>query len=477
MLGLLGGIVGYALTYAAMVAVSRSWIPVSMPLNLSVVVDHRVTLFCIALSVLTGIAFGLVPAVRSTRKDLTSALKDEPIRLNRSSRLGLRNLLVVAQIAISMVLLICSGLFLRSLYTAGSVETGFAHRNLLMMSFDPALNGYTGIGTQRLLNAILDGARAVPGVESAALASSIPLNMEGTQNAVVPEDRMASEETNRIPADIYSVTPGFFDTFGIPMLAGEDFRASDSAGENTVIVNRALADRAFPQQNPIGRRIRYLGKTYRITGLVATAKSRSIGEDPRPCLYLPLAKDLQGNHSPTGVTLILRTKGDPAAYAPLIRQAVRTNDPALAVFDVRTMEEHLSKALFLQRTAAFLFGSAAFMGLFIATVGIYGVMSFTVAQRTKEIGVRIALGARQSQVVAMVLKHGLALTIAGAVIGLGAALAVSRVAASLLYGISPTDPLTFVLGPAILAAIALASCLPPALHAAALDPNRALKYE
>ena len=394
--------------------------------------------------------------------------------LGQSRRLGLRNLLVVGQVAICMVLLICSGLFVRSLYSAGSIDLGFAHRNVLMMAFDPSLNRYAPSETRRLVEAILENARAIPGVESASLGNSVPLNLEGTQNSFVPG--LADKQAAPVRADIYSVAAQFFDTFGIRMIAGEDFGAGVPA-DDIVIVNQAAAEKAFPQQNPVGRRIAYLGRSVRIVGLVATTKSRTIGEEPHPCLYFPIARDVRGNDSLTGITLVVRTRGNPAGYTPAVLQAIRKIDPALAVFDVRTMETQISQALFVPRAAALLFGLAGFMGLLISAVGIYGVISFSVARQTREIGVRMAMGARRVQVVGMVLKHGLVLTAAGSAIGLALALALSRTAASLLYGVSPTDTLTFILVPVFLLLIALAACLVPARRAASLDPMHALKYE
>jgi predicted permease len=474
MLALLGGLGGYAIAQLGAAGIGRSRIPLSMPLDLSISFDYRVVLFCIALSALTGVVFGLAPALRATGVDLTGGLKGDSIRFGRSRLFGLRNLLVVAQVAICIVLLICSGLFLRSLYSAINLDTGLGSRNVLLMAFDPSLNRYSSSETRRVVDAILEGARAIPGVESASLGSGVPLNMEGTQNSFVPEGDAGVGVPIR--ADIYSITPGFFETFGIRVIDGADFRPG-APSEDIVIVNQALADRAFPKLNPIGRRIGYQGRTVRITGLVATAKSRTIGEDPHPCLYFPIARDLRGNDSLTGMTLALRTPGDPAGYAPLARQTIRNVDPALAVFDVRTMETQISRALFFPRSAAFLFGLAGFMGLLISAVGIYGVISFSVAARTREIGVRMALGAGRAQVLGMVLKQGAALTLAGSVIGLGLALALSRMAATLLYGVSPTDTPTFVLVPALLLAVALVACLVPARRAASLDPIRALKHD
>ncbi|HXA50381.1 MAG TPA: FtsX-like permease family protein, partial [Candidatus Acidoferrum sp.] len=473
-LALVGGVGGYALARLGTSRIGTSRLPISIPFNLSIALDYKVTLFCAALAVFTGVIFGLVPALRATRPNLVEALKDDGGRFGATRRFGLRNLLVGAQVSICTVLLICSGLFLRSLDSARHMETGLAHRNLLLLAFDGSLNGNSQAQLGSITNGILERTGALPGVESVSLTSSVPLSMEGTQNGFSLESEGDRDTLRR--ADIYSVSPTFFDTFGIRLIAGETFRPGVPP-DDIVVANQALADAAFPKQNPVGQRIRYLGRTVRITGLVATTKSRTIGEDPRPCLYFPIAKDIRGNDSMTGITLAVRTRANPAGYAQPVRQIIRDLDPSLAVFDVRTMDQQLSQALFLPRVAASLFGLAGFMGLLISTIGIYGVISFMVARQTREIGIRMALGARRPQVVRMVLGHGLLLTIAGSVIGLGVALALSKIAASLLYGVSPTDRLTFLGVPAVILMVAMLACLAPARRAASLDPIRALRYD
>jgi predicted permease len=471
LLALLGGIAGYALAQAGVLAIGRSRVPLSLPVDFAISLDYRVMLFAMALAATTGVVFGLAPALRATHPNLTGALKDERVSIVHLRRFGLRNLLVVAQVAICMVLLVCSGLFLRSLSSARSIDTGLAHRNVLLTAFDPSLNRYSPEQTRHVLNAILGTISALPWVQSASLTSSAPLNLEGTRNSFT-----AGFQKIPLLADIYSVSPRFFETFGIRMIDGEDFRPGAPSGD-IVIVNQALAGKAFPGENPIGRSISYFGRQVRIVGLVATAKSRTIGEEPHPCLYFPIDKDLRGNDSLTGITLAVRTRDNPAGYVNAVRRTIRSVDPTLALFDVRTMDTQLSRALLLPRVTASLFGLAGLMGLLISTVGIYGVISFSVARQTKEIGIRVALGARRAQVLGMVLRRGLALTFAGSAIGWGAALAVSRAAAGLLYGVSPTDTLTFMAVPALLLTIASIACLVPARRAATLDPLRALRCE
>jgi predicted permease len=475
-LALLGGAGGYALSYLGVRTAGQLRIPLALPVDFTISLDYRVILFCIALSGFTGVAFGLVPALRATRFDLVSALKEEHAQGGTARSFSLRNILIVAQVTISMVLLIGSGLFMRSLLSAYRIDPGFTQRALLLLAFDPNLNHYTTTETRQIVDTILERTGAISGVESACLTSSVPLSLAGTQGGFVPDDRVPDEENGFIPADIYSISPRFFETLGIRMLEGEDFR-SGAVGEDIVIVNQAVADRAFPGQNPVGRRILYAGKMCRIIGLVATVKSRSIGEDPRPCLYLPIARNLRGNDSLTGINLVLRTRGNAAGYAPVVRQTIRGIDPTLSVFDIRTMESHLSQALFFPRAIAWLFGAVGLMGLLISTIGLYGVMSFTVARQGREIGIRMALGARRIQVIGMILRQGLLLTVIGSTIGTGLALGLSRVAASMLYGISPTDMATFSGVTLFLVLVASMASLVPALRAASIDPNHILKHE
>ena len=471
MLALLGGVGGYGITRAGADAIGRIRIPLSLPIDFSLSLDYRVVFFSIALSCLTGIIFGLVPALRATRPDLTGALKNERTITGPWRRFGMRNGLVVAQIAICMVLLVCSGLFLRSLQSAGAIDLGMTHRNVLMAAFDPSLNRYSQADTRRIVRAILSDTAALPGVESASLTTTAPLSLEGTQNGFT-----AGIDKTAIIADIYAISPGFFDTFGIRMISGEDFRPGIPA-DDIAAVNQALADKAFPKQSPLGHTISYFGRTVRITAVVGNAKSRTIGEDPHPVLYFPIERELRGNDSLTGITLALRTRGNPGAFATAVRQTIAGIDPSLAIFDVRTMDAQIEKAMFLPRVSATLFGVAGLMGLLISIVGIYGVISFSVARQTKDIGIRVALGARREQVLGMVLRQGLTLTLAGSAIGMMAALGLSRVTASLLYGVSPTDGLTFAAVPAVLFGIAAIACLVPARRAARLDPMNALRRD
>jgi macrolide transport system ATP-binding/permease protein len=475
LLALAGGAAGYLLAFWAASNIGKFQLPFPIPVDLTVTLDHRVVLFSAALAMLTGIVFGLAPAVRATRTDLTGALKDGSPQGGVLRRFGLRNILVVAQVAVCMLLLICSGLFLRSLGASQTANTGMHNRNVLCLAFDPSLNRYTDVQSRQFMTALLARVEALPGVQSATLTTNVPLSLADIGTHIVPEDKMAEPAKNQVNAELYAVAPRFFETLGIPLLAGADFRADQPESEDVAIVNDTLAGKAFPHQSPIGRRVSYEDRMVRIVGVVATAKARSIGEDPRPSFYLPILNGQKENI--LGVTLLVRAQGDPAAYANSVRQVMRGLDSALPIFDVRTMATHLKNALILPRMGAVMFGLCGAMALSISIVGLYGVVSFAVARRTKEIGIRMALGAARSQVVGMVLRQGLGLAGLGCAIGLAMALAVSRVLAGLLYGIGASDWVTFVFTPLVLIAVALVACLIPARRAAGLNPTKALRCD
>ena len=264
---------------------------------------------------------------------------------------------------------------------------------------------------------------------------------------------------------------------GIALLAGDDFRADPSAAEGIAIVNAAFARAAFQDQPVIGRRIVGDGKRLRIVGVVATAKSRTIGEAPRPSIYLPILHEYAARQAARGVTLVVSTRDAAASYTGVMREVIRHADPSLAVFDVRTLESHLLDALLLPRLASALSTIAGSIGLAIASIGVYGVISFAVARRRREIGIRLAIGARPGEVLVMMLRQGLTLTLIGTALGLLAALGVTRFAASLLYGVTPRDTLTFVAVPVVLTIVAILACLLPARAAARLDPVEVLRTE
>ena len=477
MLSLLGGVGGWIIAAYGASLMGRVRIPFGWPLDLSVSLDYRVVFFCIGLSILTGIVFGLMPALRATRPDLVTDLKADARGMTGAGSLGVRNALVVAQVAICTLLLLCTGLFLRSLQAARGMDVGLSNRNLLLLAFDPALDRRSDPQARRLLRDILEQAHAVPGVESATLTTDVPLTLIINNSRFVPEERAADSKSRRIAADIYTVGPRFFETMGISFLAGDDFHFDQVAAERIAIVNEAFVRAAFPNESVLGRRILGDGKRLQIVGVVATAKSRTIGEAPRPSIYLPILNEYTAAQAFRGVTLVVKTRDAAATSAGPIRDVIRRVDPSLAVFDVRTMESHVSDALLMPRLAGVLSAIAGCIGLALATIGVYGVISFAVARRRREIGIRLAVGAQPREVLTMILKQGLTLAFVGTLLGFLAGLSVTRFAASLLYGVNPRDTITFVAVPVLLTSVALLACLLPARAAARLDPVEVLRSE
>ena len=475
-LSLLGGAGGWIIAAYGASLTRLVRVPFAWPLDLSIPLDYRVLIFCLGLSLVTGIVFGLVPALRATRPDLVTDLKADARGIGGGNRFGLRNGLVVAQMAICTLLLLCTGLFLRSLQTARGIDVGLSNRNMLMLAFEPAMDHRPDPQARQLLRDILDRAHAVAGVESATLTTGVPLTLIIDNSRFIAEERAADPKSPRVRTDIYGVGPRFFETMGTALLAGDVVRFDQGATGGIAIVNDAFAREAFPNQTPLGRRFVGDGKRLEIVGVVATAKSRTIGEDPRPSIYLPLLNDYSAEVR-RRVTLVVKTRDAAATYAGPIRDAIRRADPSLAVFDVRTMESHLHDALLVPRLAGWLSAIAGCIGLAIATIGVYGVISFAVARRHREIGIRLAVGARPRTVLMMILKQGLTLALIGTGLGFLAGLGATRFAASLLYGVNPTDPLTFVAVPSFLMAVALVACLLPARAAARLDPVEVLRSE
>jgi len=477
LLALVGGIAGWILAayVTSLLGVVRT--PFG-PLDLSISIDYRVLFFCIALSLLTAVAFGFVPALRATRVDLITDLKADASGSAPERRYGLRNAMVVAQVAICTLLLVCMGLFLRSLQAARGMDLGLTNRNLLLLAFDPGLDRRSDAQSKQLLRDILENTHAVAGVESATLTSSVPLTLIVSNSNFVAAERAKNPQAQRLRTDIYSIGPDFFATLGITFLAGEDFRLDQAAATGSpAIVNESFARAAFPNESPIGRRVLGDGKALTIVGLVTTASSRTIGEAPRPSIYLPILGAYSAAEAPRGVTLVVKTRDAAAAYAGPLREAIRRADPSLAVFDVRTLEHHLSDALIVPRVAWALSAVAGCIGLVIAIVGMYGVISFAVVRRRRELGIRMALGARPTEILVMILKQGLTLALIGTTVGFLAALGLTRFAASLLYGVTPTDRVTFVLMPSFLLAVALLACILPARVAARLDPVDVLRSQ
>ena len=476
MLGMGGGAVGLLLSLWATSALSTLRLPAPIPLDVSVAVDWRVLLFAFALSVISGLLLGLAPAWAAARPLLVNALRGEDALARPGRRITLRNLLVIAQISMSLVLLCVTGLFLRSLQSAATIDIGFRPANLLMMSIDPRVQGFTPAQTARFLAALQQRAEALPGVRSAVSTDVPPLSGGNRSDGFTIAGRPAKDASMTF-AELYMVTPGYFDALGIPRLAGRDFNSETNAGPRAAIVNRTFVQSVFGGDNPIGQHVTGGNLTYEIIGVAGDTKSRTVGEEARPILYRSLDQTIADDPSLMGYTLVVHTAGDPATVEEAVRRQIHALDPAMAIYNEETMEQHVRTAYFLPRLAAMLFGTFGFIGLVLASVGLYGVMSYAVTRRTREIGIHMALGAKPGTVERLVLRQGMVLTLIAVALGWPAAWMLAKMASSFLYGIQPHDALTFALVPPFLAVIALVACYIPARRAASIDPMQALRTE
>ncbi len=474
LLSLAGGACGLLLAAWINDLVSAIRLPTDIALVIDLRVDWRVVAFTISVSLLSGVLFSVLPALQASRQELVPALKDEA-SMGGFRRSRLRNALVVLQVSLSLVLLICAGLIVRGLQAAQAMRPGFNPDNAVAVSFDVGLQGYDEDKGREFQRRVLERAENVPGVRSAALTTTVPLTLDYSFTTIYIEGQPYTGSSNLPQAVPNWVTPNYFRTMEIP-LRGRDFTAQENRKESRVaIVNETFAKKFWPGQDAIGKRFNFGGPTdpyWEVIGVAADGKYNSLGEDPKAAFYRPLLRDYSNN-----VTLVARTTADPRAVINNLRAEIQSLDPNLPLYKVETLNEHMDLPLFPARMAAGALGIFGLLALILASVGIYGVMSYVVAGRTREIGVRMALGAQRRDVLRLILNQGMALALVGIGIGLLAAAAVSRVMSSLLYGVSPTDILTFSLIALLLASVALLACLIPALRATKVDPMIALRYE
>jgi predicted permease len=474
LLGLGGGALGVALSLIATRGLAAFHVPAPVPLNLALTVDARVLLYSFALSVACGLLLGVGPAWAASHPRMARALKGEDALATPGRRLSLRSALVVLQVAMAVVLLSVTGLFLRSLESASRIDIGFQPRGLAMLSVDPRLNGYTPERTAAFLQTLTERAQALPSVDH-AVATDVPLLSGGNRSdgfSTVDE-----KNNHNATADLYMVTPGFFETLGIPLVAGRDIAHEPADAPPVAVVNRAFVERMFPGANPLGQHVQGPNGAFEIVGVVGNTKSRTLGEENRPVLYRALNQSVASDPSQMGYTLVVHTSGNAAALAESLRRLVYALDPAVAVYNQETMEEHVRTAYFLPQIAATLFGTMGAMGLVLAMVGLYGVMSYAVSRRRREIGIRMALGAQAAAVQRMVLRQGLQLSLVAVALGWPVAWIAARFAASFLYGVAPHDAVTFAAVPPLVVALALAATWTPARRASTMNPMETLRAE
>ena len=472
-----GGVAGMAvaqLGVRALVALS----PAELPRVNSIGVDGPVFAFGLGITTLIGLVVGLIPALRASRNEPQIALQESSQRTVGGHR-RTRSVLVVVEVALALVLLVSSGLLLRSLQLLFAVAPGFDASRLLTMQVQTYGRRYDDDATcNRFFAQALEAVRNVPGVSAAAFTSQLPLSGDADVYGVQFEN--ASDPNDVEPAFRYGVAPGYFETMGIPLRRGRLFNAQDAAGlpMRPVLINESLAKRRYPGQDPIGQRIRFGGAPNRpwdiIVGVVGDVKQTSLAVSQSDAVYVTTAQWLWADGTQW---LVVRTRGDAAALAPAVRQAIWSVDKDQPVVRVATMEGLLAASAAQRHFALILFETFALVALMLAGAGIYGVLSGSVAERTREIGVRLALGATNQSILALVIRQGMTLTGIGVAFGLAGAAAASQGIAAMLFGVSPLDPVTYLGVIVLLAAVSVIACGVPALRAMRVDPIVALRYE
>jgi predicted permease len=475
LLGVAGGVLGLLLALWAN-QLLLSFLKTTPLAALDLGLDWRVLVFTVCISVATGIVFGMAPALQASRLDIVTALKSDDAQRagTRSSRL--RAAFVTAQLTLSVVLLIGAGLFIRSLQAANRIDPGFRVDRALLVPINLGLLRYQETEGKNFYRSLLARVESQPGVERASLVRFTQLGFSFAQFQVFKEGGRASQTDEGLSTGFNVVGPNYFATMETPLIRGRDFAETDRQGApGVVVLNETLAARLWPGEDALGKRVSVSGPAgpfLQVVGIVRDGKYRSLAEPPHSYIYQPLLQ----SYDPS-MTLVVRTKGEPQSVAAAVREQIRALEPNLPIAEMKTLRDQLDLSLFPSRLAAWTLGGFGVLALLLAAIGIYGVVNYSVTQRTREIGVRMALGATATDVLRLVLGEGFFVIGGGLVLGLLLAAVATRVIASFLYEVGTTDPLTFAGVPLLLALIALGAAAIPTVRATKVDPLVALRDE
>jgi predicted permease len=490
-LSVLGGIAGLGVAFYADRTLMKIYLPSdSGGMNVSSSPDLRVLLFNLAVAVLTGVLFGLVPAIQTTKPNISGTLKDQAgAVVGGGSHHSLRKALVIAQVTLSLLLLVGAGLFVRSLANLRNLGPGFSPEHLVGFNIDPSLNGYTPDRMKVFYPQLAEALSAIPGVQSVGLASVRILEDNEWDSGMSVEGFTPDKPDEHAQPYMNSISPNYFATLGVPILAGRDFRMTDNHEvkhgpedwnwvPTAVMINEKFAKKFFPGRNPVGLHIGFGTDPGTVTdmeiiGVIKDFKYRNLREDIPVQAFVPYL----GTRYIGEMTAYVRTTADPNQLMSAIRSKLRDMDSNIPIYDMRTTEVQINNSLSTERMIASLSAVFGFLATLLAVIGLYGVMAYTVAQRTREVGIRMALGAARGNVIWMVMREVLVLVVIGVTVGVSAALALTRIVQSQLFGLTPHDPLTLALATVVLALVACAAGYIPALRASRLDPAAALRYE
>ncbi len=472
LLGLFSGILGFFFGYGGC-QLLWSFRPAEFAKNLvDPHLNANVFVFVLAVAIFTGLIFGIAPALRSSRTPIVQALKEEARTAGRSvGRVNLANSLLVGQVAVSLVLLITSALFLRSVQRKYLITPGFETKNLTVFLLYPGQLGYDRTRTQQFYKDARDRLATVPGVDSVSWAANLPL-FGRAQTGVTIEGREQRKKSEAISSVINTIDLDYFSTIGIPLLNGRDFNQDDREGAAPVaIINDTMAGRYWPNQDPLGKRLQLPGQKElrQIVGVVKTANYQTLGEAPQSCVYVPLRQ----NYSESMV-LYVKTEHDPSQMSTSVQSEIRNIDPALPIDDIRTGTKVIEQALWGAKMGVGLLGVFGFLALGLASIGLYGIMAYSVNQRRREIGIRMALGAGQASVLRLILRQGMTLVVSGVALGMILSILLGHALSKFLYGVGASDPASLGGASLVLLTVAMVACYLPARRASQMDPLVAL---